>query len=250
MTVSPEPAAENKSTLPSLTSILIEAIKLVGQHASEYYGYAGWLLVPLLLSVAAYATGGAVGNFLLNLANAGNILLLMWCLAASILLTTALLVHVERTVDPRHLSLLAWERLFGLVITLFAAAVLEFAGLLLLIIPGLIIGAYLTFASQEAVLHNHTFLRGLAASRDLVKGRVAAVFLRTFGLAAVAIVFYLAVATLVVALASAFAILDPKELITSLPPLWLQTFLSLVEIAMFPFLVAAHTLLYLAAKTR
>ena len=250
MTASPEHQAEAKEQLPSVASIIIEAIKLVGKHAGEYYGFAGWLLVPLLLSIGAYATGGSVGSLLLNIASAGNFMLIMWCLAASILLTAAYTLHPDRTVDPRHLSMIAWERTFGLVITLFAGAILQLAGLFLLIIPGLIIGTYLTFASQEAVLHNHTFLRGLAASRELVRGRLGAILFRTLGLAAVAIIVSVAAGTIIVSVASAFDVLDPASLMTTLPPLWLQTLLSLIEIAIFPVLTAAHSLLYLAAKSR
>ncbi|KKW28216.1 MAG: hypothetical protein UY72_C0080G0004 [Candidatus Uhrbacteria bacterium GW2011_GWD2_52_7] len=156
MTASPEHQAEAKEQLPSVASIIIEAIKLVGKHAGEYYGFAGWLLVPLLLSIGAYATGGSVGSLLLNIASAGNFMLIMWCLAASILLTAAYTLHPDRTVDPRHLSMIAWERTFGLVITLFAGAILQLAGLFLLIIPGLIIGQakrlYFTTTRSCAVL--------------------------------------------------------------------------------------------------
>lgn len=250
MTASQEHEAKTKHRLPSVASLLTEACKLVGKHAGEYYGYAGWLLVPLLLSIAAYATGGSVGSFLLNIASASYFMLIMWCFAATILLTAAHILHPDRTIDPRHLSVLAWERTFGLVTTLLAAAVLEFAGLLLLIIPGLIIGAYLSFAGQEAVLHNHTFLRGLAASRELVRGRVAAILIRTIGITGIVLAVYVLAGTAIVSAASALNLLDPASLMTSIPPLWLQTSLSLLEITLFPVIVTAHSVLYLAAKAR
>ncbi|MCR4312104.1 MAG: hypothetical protein NUV56_02355 [Candidatus Uhrbacteria bacterium] len=249
MTASPEVEAADNHQLPSLTSLIVEAVRLVGKHAGEYYGFAGWLLVPLLLSVGAYATGGSLGILILNIANAATFMLVMWLLAACILLTAAHVMHPERTVDPRHLSRISWERTFGLVVTLLAAAVLELFGIIALVVPGLIISVYLSFASQEAILHNHTFLRGLAASRDRVKGRFFAVFFRVVGLTAFAAVGYVMIGSLVVSIASTLGIMTPNDLLTA-PPLWFATLLGLIEIAALPILITAHTLLYLSLKRR
>lgn len=235
--------------MPSALSLLAHATKLVAKHASEYYGFAGWLLVPLLFVVGAYATGGHVGFVLLNLANAGFFMLLLWSFAAMMWLTAAHVVYPNRAVDIRHVSAIAWERTFGLATAVFAASILELAGLLL-IVPGIIIAVYLTFVAQEAVLHNHPFLHALAASRDLVKGRFWMIFGRVFGLAGLTVTAYVLIGVGIIGLCSALGVFSPTDLLTSPAPLWLEMLLNVIELSLLPIVFTAHTLLYLSLEKR
>lgn len=209
----------------------------------------GWLLVPLLFVVGAYATGGTIGRLLLNIADAGMIVLLMWGFAAIMWLTTAHIIHPTKTIDTRHVSAIAWERTPGLALALFAASILELTGLIL-IVPGLAIGVYLTFAAEEAVLHNRSFLSALAASRDLVKGRFWSICGRVFGLAGLTVAAYVIIGVGVLGMTSALGIFSPADVLTTPAPLWLEMLLAVSELALLPIVMTAHTLLYLALETR
>lgn len=246
MTVSSQPADAQgaKRDIPALPTLLSDAIRIVWRHAGDYFGFAGWLLVPLFFVVAAYATGGSVGNLLVNLANVSFILLILWFLSAGTLLTASVVLHPKRVVDPRQIGSTAWQRTSGLFLTLLLAAVLELAGFLL-IVPGIIIATYLTFALEEAVLNNRMGFSALSESRNLVRGRFWIIFWRTLGLGAIFGLVYLFAVTLVVASASWLGVLQPDTLTQAPPPLWLEMTISVLQIAFLPFILAAHALLYL-----
>ncbi len=64
--------------------------------------------------------------------------------------------------------------------------ILAFLGFLFLVIPGVIVGVWFTFVSQEVAVGNRTATEALRESKRLVSGRWSAIFWRVF---ATAIVF-------------------------------------------------------------
>ena len=62
---------------------------------------------------------------------------------------------------------------------------LAFFGFLFLIIPGVIVAVWFTFASQEVAIENRTATDALRESKRLVSGRWSAIFWRVFATAAV-----------------------------------------------------------------
>ena len=253
MTASTPPAVAASASggdTATLAALLAGAGRLVVRHASDYYGLAGWLLVPLLLVVAAFATGGATGNLLITIANVGFIFLLAWFLSAGTLLTAVAVHHPDRVIDPRHLGAAAWKRVSPLLATLLLAAVLELAGLLLFIVPGIIAFTYFTFALEVSVLGNRSGFTGLAASRELVRGKFWTIFWRAFGIFAAVVLVYLLLVTLLVMLGASLGSLDPAMLTQAPPPLWLEVAISVLQIALLPFALAAHVLLYLSLCDR
>lgn len=250
MTASPQPeAAPASHPLPSSITLLHAGARLVASNAHAYYGFVGWLLIPLLFVVGAYATGGNTGVLLLNIANASMFMLLMWAFASIMWLTAALVLHPTKTIDTRYVGAIAWERTFGLVFAILVASVLELAGLLL-IVPGIVIAVYLTFSAQEAVLHHRSPFAALAASRDLVRGRFWSICGRVVGLFGMTIALYTLIGVGIVGISSALGIFSPADLLTAPAPLWLEMLLNVLELSFLPIVMAAHTLLYLALENR
>lgn len=62
---------------------------------------------------------------------------------------------------------------------------LTFIGLLFLIVPGVIIGLWFTFVTQEVAIEKQTTTNALRESKRLVSGRWSAIFWRVFATAAI-----------------------------------------------------------------
>lgn len=232
----------------SVLGILGATLKLIKARSSELYGYAAWLLFPLLIFVVANASG-STGNMVLSaIGNAGFALLATWVTAATIITTAFYSVHTKHEADPRHVSTHAWKLVVPLLIVQILVGVLQFAGFLLFIVPGLIAMTFFAFSAQEVVLNNRRHFRALTASRELSRGRFMFVASRWFGIVLAFLLALFGVTTIILAIAGTAMGVDALSSLAEQPPLWLDMLLSVVQIALFPPLIVAQTLLYLTLE--
>jgi hypothetical protein len=245
MTASPK---ESKPALPSSLQIVGASLALAKSRASEFYGYAAWLLLPLLVFVVANASGTRGEQILSAVGNAGFLLLAAWVTAACIVTTAFYTVHQKHEADPRHVSSHSWKLVVPLLVVQLITSVIQVAGLVLLVFPGIIVMVLFAFGAQEVVLNNRRSFTALAGSRDLVRGRFMEVMSRWFGVLFIFLLALFAVTALILFVAGAIMGTEALAAVAEQPPLWLDMLLSVAQIALSPPLIIAQTLLYLALE--
>lgn len=235
------------SGLPSAFEFLLYSFTLTKRYAADVYGFAAYLLFPMILYVGVRGMTGLVGEIAISVVNVLFILISCWATAAIVTLTSMRALHPKKDPDPRSVGMYAVSVLSTLTFTLVLSTLIQAAGYLL-IVPGVIATVLFTFAVQEVVLRGHGPLSALAASRARVQPQFFAIAWRLLALGVTALIVYLAVvigALLLASFALGVGLLD----LANSTPLWLDALISLLQIAFLPPLVIAHTVLYLASDS-
>jgi hypothetical protein len=248
MTASNDKEGEvSDSGLPSAFEFLLYSFTLTKRYAADVYGFAAYLLFPMILYVGVRGMTGLVGEIAISVVNVLFILISCWATAAIVTLTSMRALHPKKDPDPRSVGMYAVSVLSTLTFTLVLSTLIQAAGYLL-IVPGVIATVLFTFAVQEVVLRGHGPLSALAASRARVQPQFFAIAWRLLALGVTALIVYLAVvigALLLASFALGVGLLD----LANSTPLWLDALISLLQIAFLPPLVIAHTVLYLASDS-
>lgn len=231
--------------LPSAFEFLLYSFTLTKRYAADVYGFAAYLLFPMILYVGVRGMTGMAGEIAISAVNVLFILLSFWAIAAIVTLTSMRAMHPKKDPDPRSVGMYAVSVLSTLAFTILLSVLIQAAGYLL-IIPGIIATVLFTFAIQEVVLRGHGPLSALAASRARVQPQFFPIAWRLFALGITVLITYLVVVAAVLFLASFALNIDVLQLANS-TPLWLDALISLLQIAFLPPLVIAHTVLYLAS---
>lgn len=232
--------------LPSAFEFLLYSFTLTKRYASDVYGFAAYLLFPMILYVGVRGMTGMAGEVAMSVVNVLFILLSGWATAAIITLTSMRAMHPKKDPDPRSVGMYAVSVLSTLTFTILLSTLIQAAGYLLFIVPGIVATVLFTFAVQEVVLRGHGPLSALAASRARVQPQFFPIAWRLFALGITVLFAYLIVVLLALYIASFALGVDVLQLINS-TPLWLDALISLLQIAFLPPLVIAHTVLYLAS---
>lgn len=231
--------------LPSAFEFLLYSFNLTKRYASDVYGFAAYLLFPMILYVGVRGMTGLAGEIAMSIVNVLFILLSCWAMAAIVTLTSMRAMHPKKDPDPRSVGMYAVSVLSTLTFTILLSTLIQAAGYLL-IIPGIIATVLFTFALQEVVLRGHGPLSALAASRARVQPQFFPIAWRLLVLGITVLVTYLAVVATALYAASFALGVDVLQLANS-TPLWLDALISLLQIAFLPPLIIAHTVLYLAS---
>ena len=174
-------ASEKTHKLPGVFPLLRDAIGLYRAHWDIFLGYAGWLFLPLILSLAAFL---AFESETAQLVHAGFsqlllILLISWLHILVILLVP--LLNKDQPIPFHRIGKQAVALLIPYLITTLVVEFFELTGLILLIIPGLYIGTILAFAPIITVRKGLGLIESIKASAALSKGRVLAILGRLLG---------------------------------------------------------------------
>ena len=238
--------AEEDASLPSAFEFLLYSFTLTKRYASDVYGFAAYLLFPMILYVGVRGMTGMAGEIAMSVVNVLFILLSGWATAAIVTLTSMRAMHPKKDPDPRSVGMYAVSVLSTLTFTMFLSILIQAAGYLLIIVPGIVATVLFTFAVQEVVLRGHGPLSALAASRARVQPQFFPIAWRLLALGITAVLAYLMVVAIALYTASFALGIDVLQLANS-TPLWLDALISLLQIAFLPPLVIAHTVLYLAS---
>lgn len=244
-TETPTPAPS--TTLPSAFDILLFSATLTKRHAGELYGFAGYLFFPLLLLFGVQGLTGTVGLIASGAVNALIVGLSCWSAAAIMTTISYRTTHPDKTPDPRSVGTHALRVLPWLAATALLSGIIQLAGYVLLIVPGIIASIFLTFAAEEVVLAGHGPLAALAASRERVQKQFLPIAGRLLTIVLLAIILYTVFGSILVSLASALTNGTLQSLMIGQTPLWLDILLFVLQILLFPVIVTAHTVLYLSA---
>lgn len=243
-----EPTVTDKKpieALPGAFEILLYSLTLTKRYAQDVYGFAAYLLFPIILTFGTQNISGTFGDVLAALVNVLIVLMTCW-IQATIMITMSMRTsHPKKDPDPRSIGLYATSILGTLVLTVLLSSLLQFAGYLLLIVPGILATVLFAFAPQEVVLHGAGPLSALAASRAKVQPRFFAVLWRLFLLTATTVGTYLVTVSLILTLVSLASGIDAGTLANTTPA-WLDAILTVLQIVFLPPFIIGHTVLYLS----
>ncbi len=230
------------ATLRSFRALFGETVRLYRTHFFALMGFAGWLALPLAVTVVLRVTFGdvlAIDTALLVVSGV-SVAIATWsyCHIARF----AAYVHehgkpydqlpdVGRALLPVFLTFLV----YGIVVLIGAS----------LVIPALLFAVWFAFAPLAVALHGRGVFAGLSESRELVRGRFFRIAGRLWSMDALFVLAYIAVVIAIdLTLGYDVAHLD----ITAPLPVPMDILLCIFEILAVPFIIVYRTLLYLSAK--
>lgn len=232
--------------LPGVFPLLRDTIDLYKNHWDVFLGYAGWLFLPLILSLAAFL---ALESETAQLLHAGFsqlllVLLISW-LHILITLLTPLLKN-ENPVPFHRIGKQAAMLLIPYLITTFIVGFFKLGGFFLLIIPGLYLGTIFAFAPIITVSKGLGLIDSMKASKALSEGRVLAVLGRLFGGAAVIAIMLLFSWICIELLRALLAGGGPHGIFLSPPSLMTEIIYQALLVAFLPIAMIYQITLYLA----
>jgi hypothetical protein len=240
--------SKKPAKLPQVFPLLRQSLTLYRAHWDIYLGYAGWLFLPVILSLSAFLLFPAETSELIHAGVSQLVFLLLvsWVHIVIILITPLLLAN--KPIPFHRLGKNALLLLLPYLITLLAVQLLGMLGLLLLLLPGLFLLTRYQFAPLITVLQGASLREAFRASARLSQGRLLPVFSRLFG---GTLVLALAMLLCVLGIEIARALLsqgDLQTLFLSPPNLLTEIIYQAVFIFFIPALLIYQILLYLALE--
>ena len=235
----------NDKALPSAFDILLFSITLTKRHASDVYGFTAYLLFPLILYFGVQGIPGTLGIGAQSVVNILSIALSCWAAAAISTLVSLKSAHPKKEHDPRSIGTHATSVLGTLLLATLLSGIIQAAGYFLLIVPGIIATILFAFTLEEVVLRGHGPISALAASKARVQHQMLAVGWRLLAIALAFLIVYFIIGAGIIVLGS----LTTSVSLTALAvqtPLWVDALLKILEIALLPPVIIAHTVLYLS----
>ncbi len=240
-----ETPAEKKDP-PRAFDILLYAAVLTKRHAADIYGFTAYLLFPLLLFLGVRNIPGTVGTVSVIVVNALALVIFWWACASICTLVSIKTAHPKKDHDMRSVGMHAADIVKTLLLTVLLSSLLQAAGFILFIIPGILATILLTFAFEEVVLRGAGPLSALAASKARVQGNIRSVGWQLLIIFVAALLIYTALGSGILLFIAGIFHTDVAVLLSNTPPLWAEAILSILQIALIPPVVIAHTVLYLS----
>lgn len=241
-------ASDNTPELPSAFDILLYSLTLTKRYAGDVYGFTAYLLFPLILSFGVRGISGNLGIVAESTVNVLSLALSCWAAAAISTLISLKTAHPKKDHDPRSIGSHAASVLGTLLLASLLSGIIQAAGYFLLIIPGILASILFAFTLEEVVLRGHGPISALAASKARVQHHIAAVGWRLFAIVAAFFLVYFILGTIVVLIGSFATGVNPAALAMNGIPLWMDAILVIVQIALLPPVIIAHTVLYLSTS--
>ena len=231
--------------LPGVFLILRESFHISWQLAGVLYGYAAWLLIPLLLSVLSTLLPADIGGVVDFVASLLFMIFGVW-VSTVIIVYTALhyLKEENESINLDRLGHKAWERFLPVFTTQIFLTLAVIFGTFLLVVPGLIAMTVLAFAPIEASLSESTALAACRQSIELVRGKL----LPTMSRLLIGNLVFTALLIAIVIILAEILSLSGADLGTLVSSTWLNVAVSLLEILVLPPLLAFHLILYFSLK--
>ena len=244
-----EDKAASQATLPSFRSLVYQTLTLYRKNAGLVFGYSGYLLIPLVISLLAFLSfekeTAELVQFFMNVVVYG--FLATWLCIVFITLTPLLVKKSQ--IHAATVSQHAWSLLVPYVFVSLIVGLMNLVGFLALLIPGLIVSTLCAFSGSFVVLKKLHLFDAIRASVRLVKPRFFAVFFRLYG---GILLFLFCFVTLTVAVEGVDALLSHTTLLTAImstPSVFDEVLYRLVEIVLFPLILIYQTLLFLALQS-
>lgn len=234
-----------KAALPSAFDILLYSATLTKRHASDVYGFTAYLLFPLILYFGVQGVPGTLGLSAQSVVNVLSIALSCWAAAAISTLVSLKSAHPKKEHDPRSIGAHAASILGTLLLAALLSGIIQAAGYFLFIVPGIIATILFTFTLEEVVLRGHGPISALAASKARVQHQIFAIGWRLLAIVFTFLALYSIVGACIVFLGSLATGIDPATFAIQ-TPLWADALLKILEIALLPPVIIAHTVLYLS----
>jgi hypothetical protein len=245
MTASETP--EVKPALPGVGSLIASSYTFLSTppHASVLYGFAGWLLIPVLLRLGGTFLDPSFADAIDLISGILLFGLSLWATAAMTIVITGI---ARPDLAPKDavtsVSQLAWRRAGTLIWVGLLVTILQMFGFLLLIIPGIIFTVWFAFADTEVILTGAGTFSALEQSRERVRGYFFPVLWRmlAFSLILAGIISLILWPVIILS-----GITDPMMVLTD-PPAWLDTFVSVLEILLMPLILSYELHLYFSLR--
>jgi hypothetical protein len=247
MKVSTEPATTqnpNLSSLPGTVDLLRETFALVRTFPGHFFGYSGWLLVPVVLSLLSStilpADVQTFADLLLN--NIVYIVLALWAVVSIMIFTMRTLR--QQATDDTQINTQAWSLVLPYGIVSLCTSFLGATGFLLFVIPGVLMWTWFSFSGLAFVAGDAGLGTCFQKSRELSRGRFYEVFSRLF----LGSLFYgLLYALFLIPIALFFshgASFDLAAYLESVPSLGEQLCFNALDILFLPLSIAFQGVLY------
>lgn len=243
MTASEKPSKQ----LLGVFGLLRDTFQLYFSHFQLYFGYAAWLLIPLVLTVLAFVTTEAdVFEYIDFAAFLLHTILLIWATIIFISITKRL--HEKKSVPARKVSEMGWNLWTPFLLAYALTALIELAGIFLLIVPGIIFFVWFEFAAIIVVLERTPILASLSTSRELSRGRFWQVLWRLAGGACILLLFYALFFGAALYAGYAGSEQSIYDYLLTTPSLPEEVIYRLIDIIILPLFVIYQTRLYLELK--
>ncbi len=243
MTASEAPAPKS---VPSIGSLLSETTTFLFSNSGLLYGYAAWLLIPVVIILGASFLGQTVNDAVSFIGGIALFALSLWATAAMTLAIAALKRPDLLPKDAQgSLSQIAWQRAPTLMWISILTGGMEIFGFLLFIIPGILLTVWFTFAETEAVLTGAGTFLSLDQSRQRVRGnfwRILLSFL-VLWILLFAMVFIIFIPILFVS-----GVTDANTILID-SPAWMNAIFSCLEIFIMPITLTYTLHLYFSLRT-
>ncbi|MFA5946381.1 MAG: hypothetical protein WC802_05790 [Patescibacteria group bacterium] len=243
MTVS---EVQGPKALPSVGNLIQDTFAFLSVNGALVYGYAGWLLVPILVILGASRLDKGVSDVITAIGSVALFALSLWASAAVTLAVTELKRPDLYPKDIKaSISELAWRRAPTILWIGLLTGILEGFGLLLLIVPGILFIVWFAFAETEAILTGSGTFLSLEQSRERVRGQFFPVLLR---LVVFSLILCLAVTVILVPVMAGAGLTDYTVIFTN-PPAWLDATVNALQILIMPAIICYELHLYFALRT-
>lgn len=246
MTASAKPTPKNP--LPNVSVLFTETLRLYRTNFGLLFGFAAWLLLPVAISFFGGLILDAQQSMIVDVVTLAIIypIIAIWISLAIILLIPDLAAQKP----PRLTTLNSRARRAAIpfILTVLLVNVIQFAGLVAFILPGIVFSVWFGFATVIVVLEQTSVIESLKRSRDLVKERFWAVFWRLFAGLILIFSFYIVAIGVVSIL---FTLLSGQDIMTymeSTPSLGEQALFQVFDIIFFPLFLVYTVILYLSLK--
>ncbi|MCH8049575.1 hypothetical protein IH979_02590 [Patescibacteria group bacterium] len=238
---------QSKTELAGVTGLLRHALSLYFKHFSLYFGYAAWLILPLVITVLAFAAFSADVVQIVDFVSL-IILTILAIWVSIIFMKMTFRFNQNKKVQPRRISAEAWNLIIPFMLSLVLVELIQLAGTILLIIPGIIFFVWFEFAYVIVALENAPVLASLSMSRELSRGRFWKTLWRLAGGIVIIALFYTVAFAIVFMIGFSTTDLSLIDYASTPPNLFEEIFYRLLDIIFLPLFVIYLTLLYLELK--
>lgn len=231
-------------SLPGIWTLLTETAALLKTFPGHFFGYSGWLLVPVVLSVLASTILPEDLHLFVDLF-LNSIVYILLALWATISMTLfAVRTMRQQSMEDTDINRQAWALLLPFAILSVSVSFLNLIGVILFIVPGVLTWVWFSFAATSFVVGDAGLGSSFEKSRSLSRGRFLLVFARLFQGAFLINLAYACFLIPIILLFSPNESFDLTTYLSTMPSLGEQLAYNGLDIIFLPISVAFHSVLY------
>lgn len=228
----------------SVRELLEKSWLIYKNHFGLLFGYAAWILLPyaafVLLSLIPPTSTVGLLHFLVLVT---QIVVGLWMFISLLLINQHLLKTPKKKI-PDLLAKTAFLLVPSLVLVALIESIIVLGGFVLLIIPGLILWVWFSFAQLSVVYDEQKGMKALVFSRELVRNRFLQTTWRLVAGPALILVTYVITGSLLIYVLASIGGSGSEIFLMTTPPLWVDVIFSVLEVIILPLFLLYFTLLY------